>query len=116
MLGHLTLPLRYLNENRGWNLSMDRFGSEITEIFSILKAKGVGIELNTNRGNMPLPDEMWLRLYEDMSYDPIVTLGTDAHAAGAVGRAIRERQDLLRQCGFRQFCTFENRRPVRHDL
>ena len=22
-LGHLTLPLRYLNENRGWNLSMD---------------------------------------------------------------------------------------------
>lgn len=116
VLGHLTLPLRYLNENRGWNLSMDRFGSEITEIFSILKAKGIGIELNTNRGNMPLPDEMWLRLYEDMSYDPIVTLGTDAHAAGAVGRAIRERQDLLRQCGFRQFCTFENRRPVRHDL
>ena len=90
VLGHLTLPLRYLNENRGWNLSMERFGWEITEIFSILKQKGIGIELNTNRGGTPLPDEMWLRLYEDMAEDPIVTLGTDAHAAQFVGCAVRE--------------------------
>ena len=116
VLGHLTLPLRYLNENRGWNLSMERFGWEITEIFSILKQKGIGIELNTNRGGTPLPDEMWLRLYEDMAEDPIVTLGTDAHSAGFVGRAVEERQALLRECGFRGFCTFQGRRPVRHDL
>lgn len=116
VLGHLTLPLRYLNENRGWNLSMERFGGEITEIFSILKRKGIGLELNTNRGNTPLPDRMWLRLYEDMAEDPIVTLGTDAHSAGFVGRAVEERQALLRECGFRGFCTFQGRRPVRHDL
>lgn len=115
VLGHLTLPLRYLNENRGWSLSMERFGSEITDIFAILNSKGIGIEVNTNRGNTPLPDEMWLRLYEDMGGE-IITLGTDAHAAGFVGCAVRERQDLLRRCGFERFCTFEKRRPIWHKL
>lgn len=116
VLGHLTLPLRYLNENRGWDLSMDRFGGEIADVFAILDKKGIGIELNTNRGNTPLPDEKWLRLYRDMAADPIVTLGTDAHSGQFVGRAVRERQELLRRCGFTQFCTFEGRRPVRHSL
>ena len=116
VLGHLTLPLRYLNENRGWSLSMDRFGSEITDIFAILNRKGLGIELNTNRGNTPLPDGRRLRLYKNMTAEPIVTLGSDAHAAGAVGCAVRERQALLKECGFTHFCTFEGRRPVRHAL
>lgn len=116
VLGHLTLPLRYLNENRGWSLSMDRFGSEITDIFAILNRKGIGIEVNTNRGNTPLPDEKWLRLYEDMMAEPIVTLGTDAHSSQFVGCAVRERQELLRRCGFERFCTFERRRPVWHAL
>ncbi len=114
--GHLTLPLRYLNENRGWRLSMDRFGSEIAEIFAILNSKGIGIELNTNRGNTPLPDEKWLRLYEDMAAEPIVTLGSDAHAPQTVGCAIRERQELLRRCGFTRFCTFRRHEPVWHEL
>ena len=116
VLGHLTLPLRYLNENRGWNLSMDRFAGEIAEIFAILNRKGIGIELNTNRGNTPLPDGTLLRLYKEMAGEPIVTLGTDAHAAKFVGCAVRERQALLRECGFESFCTFEGRKPIQHAL
>lgn len=116
VLGHLTLPLRYLNENRGWSLTMDRFAGEIKEIFAILNEKGVGIELNTNRGGTPLPDGKWLRLYRETVDTPIVTLGTDAHSTEFVGRAVRERQDLLRSCGFTRFCTFEGRRPIWHDL
>ena len=116
VLGHLTLPLRYLNENQGFHMSFDGYEAEVEEIFRVLIGKGRGIEVNTNRGNTPLPDEMWLRLYEDMSYDPIVTLGTDAHSARFVGCAVRERQALLKKCGFQEFCTFEGRRPVRHSL
>ena len=115
VLGHLTLPLRYLNENRGWNLTMDRFESEIADIFAILLRKGAGIEVNTNRGNTPLPDEKWLRLYKDMGGE-VVTLGTDAHGAEFVGCAVRERQELLRRCGFERFTAFEGRRPVWHSL
>ena len=115
VLGHLTLPLRYLNENKGFRLSFDRFEAEVADILRMLAGKGLGIELNTNRGNTPLPDEKWLRLYREMGGE-IITLGTDAHSAELVGCAVRERQELLRRCGFERFCTFEKRRPVWHSL
>ena len=115
VLGHLTLPLRYLNQGRGLDASFDGFEEQIGEIFQILISKGLGIELNTNRGSTPLPDEKWLRLYREMGGE-IITLGTDAHSPGYVGRAIREGQDLLRACGFRRFCTFRHGGPVWHEL
>lgn len=115
VLGHLTLPLRYLNENRGFHLSFDGFEAEVEDIFKTLIRQGCGIELNTNRGNTPLPEEKWLRMYREAGGE-IITLGTDAHSTGFVGCAIRERQELLKTCGFRRFCTFERMRPVWHEL
>ena len=115
VLGHLTLPLRYLNENRGMHVSFDGFEAEMEAIFRTIIPKGIGIELNTNRGNTPLPDAKWLKLYRGMGGE-VTTLGTDAHAPAAVGCAIREGQALLRECGFRRFCTFRQGQPVWHDL
>ena len=115
VLGHLTLPLRYLNENRGFHLTFDGFENEIEEILRTLIGKGLGIELNTNRGNTPLPDEKWLRMYRNLGGE-IITLGTDSHGPEFVGCAVRERQQLLKDCGFTRFCTFEKRRPVWHEL
>ena len=115
VLGHLTLPLRYLNENRGMHVSFDGFEAEMEDIFRTIIPKGIGIELNTNRGNTPLPDAKWLKLYRGMGGE-VITLGTDAYAPAAVGCAIREGQALLRECGFRRFCTFRQGQPVWHDL
>ena len=115
VLGHLTLPLRYLNENRGMHVSFDGFEAEMEAIFRTIIPKGIGIELNTNRGNTPLPDAKWLKLYRGMGGE-VITLGADAHAPDAVGCAIREGQALLRECGFRRFCTFRQGQPVWHDL
>ena len=36
VLGHLTLPVRYLNENRGFHLTFDGFKAEMEEILRIL--------------------------------------------------------------------------------
>ena len=115
VLGHLTLPLRYLNENRGMHVSFDGFEAEMEAIFRTIIPKGIGIELNTNRGNTPLPDGKWLRMYRELGGE-IVTLGTDAHSPGAVGCAVREGQALLRACGFTRFCTFRRGTPVWHEL
>lgn len=115
VLGHLTLPLRYLNENRGFHLSFDGFETEIEEILRTLIDRGCGIEVNTNRGNTPLPDGKWLRMYRRLGGE-IVTLGSDAHSRKYVGCAIREGQLLLRECGFSRFCTFAGRTPVWHEL
>lgn len=115
VLGHLTLPLRYLNENRGFHLSFDGYEAEVEDILRTVIQRGRGIELNTNRGNTPLPDEKWLKLYHRLGGE-IITLGSDAHSPEFVGCAVRERMALLRACGFTRFCTFARMEPVWHEL
>lgn len=115
VLGHLTLPLRYLNENRGFHLTFDGYEWEVEAILRTLIQKDRGIEVNTNRGNAPLPGEKWLRMYHDLGGE-IITLGSDAHATKQVGCAIRERQELLKKCGFTKFATFEKMEPIWHTL
>lgn len=115
VLGHLTLPLRYFNEMRGLHTSFDPYEAEIREILKTLIENGRGIELNVNRGNTPLPDAKWLRIYRELGGE-LITLGTDAHSPEHVGRFIRERQALLKECGFTRFCTFEKQMPVWHAL
>ncbi len=115
VLGHLTLSLRYLNEKRGFRLTIDGFEAEVEEIFRTLIQKGCGIELNTNRGNAPLPSAKWLRMYRELGGE-IITLGSDVHGPAHIGCGIRENQLLLKECGFKRFCTFDKMEPVWHIL
>lgn len=115
VLGHLTLPLRYMNEKCGGHMTFDGFESEVSEIYRTLIENGCGIEVNTNRGKTPLPGEKWLRLYRECGGE-IITIGTDAHTPEYVGCFVRERQELLKTCGFKAFCTFRKLSPVFHDL
>ena len=71
---------------------------------------GVVPRCNTNRGNRPLPDADILRLYRQMGGE-VITLGSDAHETKDVGCVIRERQQLLRDCGFKYFTTFTGGKP-----
>lgn len=111
VLGHLTLPLRYMNENLGEQMTFDGYYDQCREIFRALIESGCGIECNTNRGNVPLPDAPLLKLYRETGGE-IITIGSDAHSAEYVGCCVRETQALLRTCGFRYFCTFEGGKPT----
>ena len=111
MLGHLTLPLRYLKEHLRLDMSFAPWMDRVEEIFSIIIPKGIGIECNTNRGNDPLPDADILRFYRQMGGE-IITLGSDAHEVKDVGCVIKERQELLKDCGFRYFTTFTGGEPA----
>lgn len=115
VLGHLTLPLRYMNENHGMHMSFDGFADEVAQILRTVIESGRGIECNINRGNTPLPDAKWLKLYRELGGE-IVTVGTDAHTPEFVGAHVRETQELLRDCGFRYVCTFEKQKPVFHKI
>lgn len=115
VLGHLTLPLRYMNERNGLHATFDGFEAEVEEIFRALVANGCGIEVNTNRGADPIPDAKWLRLYRACGGE-LVTLGSDAHTTQYVGCHIREGQALLRACGFTRFAAFERLQPIFHAL
>lgn len=111
VLGHMTLPLRYLHDHLQVDMTFDDYMDAVEEIFRIIIPKGIGIECNTNRGGMPLPDEKILRLYREMGGE-IITLGSDAHAGEHIGCAIEARQQLLRECGFRYFTTFTKGEPT----
>lgn len=115
VLGHMTLPLRYMNDKRGFHVSMDGYGAEMETILRTLIENGCGIEVNTNRGTQPLPGARWLKLYRGLGGE-IITLGSDAHRPEDVGKGIREGQTLLRECGFSRFCTFERQKPIWHAL
>ena len=115
VLGHLTLPLRYFNEIHGQNISFTPFLEQVSEIFKTLIDKGLGIELNANRNNMPLPDAQWLQLYRDLGGTRI-TIGSDAHTPKQVALGVYQGQVLLKSCGFTQFCTFEKEQEIWHSL
>ena len=110
VLGHLTLPVRYIWDNAGDAVDFSDHMDRVAEIFRVIVPKGVGIECNTNRGATPLPDEPVLRLYRELGGE-IITVGSDAHSPEYVGCRARETQELLRQCGFRYFTTFTQGEP-----
>ena len=105
VLGHLTLPLRYIRNNAGLTMDFSAHMDAVEEIFRCIIPRGIGIECNTNRGDIPLPDADILRLYRRMGGE-IITIGTDAHSTEYVGCRVAETQQLLRESGFRYFTTF----------
>lgn len=115
VLGHLTLPLRYINEHHHRDITFSRHMHQAEDIFRAIIPKGIGIECNTNRGNAPLPDAEVLKCYRQLGGE-IITIGSDAHAPGHIGCAVAQTQELLRACGFRYFTTFEKQKPIFHSL
>ena len=115
VLGHLTLPLRYINEHHGEHMTFRRHMDRVEEIFRAIIPQGVGIECNTNRGHTPLPDAEILTLYRRLGGE-IITIGTDAHTPEFVGMRARETQELLKSCGLNYVCTFEKKKPVFHKI
>ncbi|MBQ2061176.1 MAG: histidinol-phosphatase HisJ family protein [Oscillospiraceae bacterium] len=110
VLGHLTLPVRYIWDNAGIKMDFSAHMDRVEEIFREIIPRGIGIECNTNRGAIPLPDESVLRLYRQLGGE-IITIGSDAHSPDYVGCRVAETQELLRQCGFRYFATFTRGKP-----
>ena len=97
------------------HISFDPYEDEIRQILKILIQKGCGMELNTNLGDDPVPGAKWLRIYRELGGE-IITLGSDTHRPESIGKGIREGQELLRECGFKWFCTFAHQQPVWHML
>lgn len=110
VLGHLTLPVRYIWDNAGIKMDFSAHMDRVEALFREIIPRGLGIECNTNRGAVPLPDESILRLYRALGGE-IITVGSDAHSPEYVGCRAGETQELLRQCGFRYLTTFTGGKP-----
>jgi histidinol-phosphatase (PHP family) len=116
VLGHLDMIKRYDN----YGIYPDELVKDL--IISILKRvidDGKGIEVNTSCFRYGLPDltpsTYILKLYHELG-GKIITLGSDTHAKEHLGYKLIEVREVLKDIGFKKFCTFDKMIPAFHDL
>lgn len=114
VLAHLDLIVRY-DKNGVYPFREVR--DLVAEILKTAIADGKGIELNTSSWHYGLADTQpsrdILRLYKDLG-GRIITIGSDGHTTRWLGDHIREAQEILKEIGFTEICTFDRMRPVFH--
>lgn len=111
--GHIDYVVRYGKEGDGRYAYRD-YSELFDEMINIFISRGKGIELNTSglrkglREMNPYTD--FLKRYRQMGGE-IITVGSDAHCARDVAADFDMAAEILRQCGFRYYCVFQNRKP-----
>ena len=114
VLGHLTLPLRYMGENLALRaIDFAPYEEQVREIYRLLIESGRGIEINLSGLRkdpfLVMPDLPLLKLYRQCGGE-IVTLGSDSHGSKTVGAWQAEGRELLREAGFGRMAAYRERR------
>lgn len=111
--GHLDYVIRYTPYKNDPFVASDYFDI-IDEILKRLINSGKGIELNTcgyNAGlNAPNPSPDIIRRYRRFGGE-IITIGSDAHTPDRVGADFDKAEHILKECGFKYYSIFKNRKP-----
>lgn len=116
--GHLDYVVRYgPGKDEGYSYEMYRelFDRILTRLLEMEK----GIEINTSalaRGmREPNPCSGILKRYRALGGE-IITVGSDAHDTAQIAFAFDRAADILKDCGFKYYTTFEKRSPSFHKL
>lgn len=116
VLAHVDLIRRYDN-NTGYDVMNDR--EMIEKILTYIIADGKGIEVNTSSIRYGIgdttPAKSLLMLYKELG-GRIVTIGSDSHKPIHLGAYVEEIKGKLKQLGFHEFATFEQRVACMHRL
>ena len=116
VLGHMDLIKRY---DKAGDYPFEKIKPIVEEILKIVIADGKGIEINTSSHRYGLSDTMpsgeILKLYRELGGE-IITIGSDSHKPEHLGAYIRETETLLKEMGFKWFCTYRNMQPTFYEL
>lgn len=116
--GHIDYVIRY-GKTRDADYSYEKYADLFEKMIDILLAGEKGIELNTGGLRKGLreahPCTQFLRRYREMGGE-IITVGSDAHNPADIGSNFDRAADILKDCGFSYYCTFEKRTPSFHKL
>lgn len=109
VLAHIIYPLRYMKPADG-PVTLAGYEERLEALLRTAIARGKGMEVNTWCGRTLADWLPLLKLYRSLGGE-IVTVGSDAHAPGNVGKGIPQAFDLLREAGFRYVTVFRRRKP-----
>lgn len=116
VLGHLDLITRY--DEAGY-YPFEKIKPIVTEILRTVIKDGKGIEVNTSSHRYGVqdltPSRDILRLYQALG-GTIITIGSDSHKKEHLGAYLQETKQELIELGYEKYCTYEQMRPVYHDL
>lgn len=114
VLGHFTLPLRYIAEHGNKRPDMKPYEEIIRNCFKVLIENGKGIEINTSGLRQKMKDTMpsleYVKMFRQMGGE-ILTIGSDAHNKNDIGKGLSEAQEMAKQAGFKYLTYFKNRKP-----
>lgn len=116
--GHLDYVVRYgptKDEGYSYEIYRDVFDRILNRLISMEK----GIEINTAGLAKGMRDANpcigVIRRYHELGGE-IITVGSDAHEPKQIAYAFDRAADILKDCGFRYYTTFEKRSPSFHKL
>jgi histidinol-phosphatase (PHP family) len=117
VLAHLTCPLRYIIGRYKNSVNLEAFKEQIVKILRKLISKNIALEVNASgysdeNGYHFLPDADILKMYYDMG-GRLLTLGSDCHRNQRIAVNFDQVIDLLKQIGFKYYCYYEKRRPIK---
>lgn len=116
--GHLDYVVRYAPDMKD-GYSYEIYRNILDKILEKLLSMEKGIELNTSalaKGfKNPNPCPEILKRYRELGGE-IITIGSDAHTPDVVAHSFDCAAELLKDCGFQYYTTFERRSPSFHKL
>lgn len=111
-LGHLDYIVRY-GSRHGLDYSYKKYADLLDPILKVIIEKGIALECNTgglSRGlSEPNPCRDILLRYREMGGE-LITLGSDAHSPETLGYAFDECGKLLKECGFKYYALYNDRK------
>ena len=114
ILGHLTYPLRYIEDKGNIKVDLSRYEEIIREIFKTIIYNGKGIEINTSglrqKYGKPFPEYRFVKMYKELGGE-IISVGSDAHTVADLGKGVADGAEIAKQAGFKYLCYFKERKP-----
>lgn len=117
VVGHIDFLVRFAPEKEKYDAAanLDITGKILRRVIE----DGKGIEANSagyRKGlNSPNPCFLILKQYRELGGE-IITIGSDAHVHTDIGSCFEETGKVLKEAGFKYYCTFKERKPRFHKL
>lgn len=115
-LAHMDLMRRYVSDTSDY---FDKTQDKIDAILRHLIHHNKGIEVNTSSVRYEIdgttPSINILKRYHELG-GKIITIGSDSHKKEHLGFMIEESKAMLKEIGFKYYCTFDKMKPLFHEL
>lgn len=116
--GHLDYVVRY-GKNKDADYTYEKYKDVIDPILEKLIEMEKGIEINTSGLSHGLkefnPSSGIIKRYRELGGE-IITVGSDAHEPESIARDFDKAYEVLKECGFKYYCTFEKRVAEFHKI